>query len=323
MAFLDLIGAVISFLNVGFFSGIVSRFTGANMTVLILASLLYLGGRPIEIVGIMMTYLVFMRLTMYTQDHRINYKELKIFNGWKLWLLGILVLLCLLIYPFAALALFLAFFLTELMARVYEETDPKDRLPVSTLATYACIAGAITTACFAATMLIPEEFYYGIAAAAILAVAAFFWWIGQDRKRLAGCWDTVIMGSFIPAGLFGLDLSDWLDDMRRYGKQSKLAKSLPFIYLPAFYIAFIAGNVFFGIFSFSGLILTFFSALSIRLFGYYQMSGKGKTNLVSLAVVILAAVCLLLTAPTPTGISEVIDVYLPSQPAIDVWELIK
>ncbi len=320
---MDLIGAVISFLNVGFFSGIVSRFTGANMTVLILASLLYLGGRPVEIVGIMMTYLVFMRLTMYTQDHRINYKELKIFTGWKLWLLGILVLLCLLIYPFAALALFLAFFLTELMARVYEETDPKDRLPVSTLATYAGIAGAITTGCFAATMLIPEEYYYGISAAAILAVAAFFWWIGQDRKRLAGSWDNVIMGSFIPAGLFGLDLSDWLEDMRRHGKQSKLAKSLPFIYLPAFYIAFIAGNVFFGIFSFSGLILTFFSALSIRLFGYYQMSGKGRTNLVSLAVVILAAVCLLLTAPTPTGISEVIDVFLPSQPAINVWELIK
>ena len=323
MEFLDLVSAIISFLNVGFFSGIVSRFTGANITVLILASLLYLGGRPVEIVGIMMTYLVFMRLTMYTQDHRISYNDLKIFNGWKLWLLGICILLCLLIYPFAALALFLAFFLSELLARVYAETDPKDRLPLGTIATYAGIAGAITTACFAATMLIPEEYYYGISATAILAIAAFFWWIGQDRKRLADVWDSVIFASFIPAGLFGLDLSDWLDDLRRNGKQSKLAKNMPFIYLPAFYIAFIAGNALFGIFSFSGLILTFFSALSVRLFGYYQMSGKGRTNLISLSVIILAAVCLYLTAPTPTGISEAIDVYLPSQPAINILDLLK
>lgn len=319
---MDLVSAVIAFLNVGFFSGIVSRFTGANTTILILASLLYLGGRPVEIVGIMMTYLVFMRLTMYTQHHRIGYGNLLVFKGWRLALLAVLVVLLLFVYPFAALALFLAFFMTELLARIYRETDPKDRLPIQTLATYAVIAGAITTACFAATMLIPETWYYGIAATAILVIAAFFWWLGQNRNRLADIWDTVIFATFAPAGLFGLDLSDWIADMRRNGKQSLLSKNLPFIYLPAFYIAFLAGNVLFGIFSFSGLILTFFSALAVRLFGYYQMSGKGHMNLVALSVTILAAVCLWLTAPEPTGISEAIDVFLPAQPAVDLWKLL-
>ncbi len=319
---MDLVSAVIAFLNVGFFSGIVSRFTGANTTILILASLLYLGGRPVEIVGIMMTYLVFMRLTMYTQHHRIGYGNLLVFKGWKLALLAVLVVLLLFVYPFAALALFLGFFMTELLARIYRDMDPKDRMPLQTLATYATIAGAITTACFAATMMIPENWYYGIAATAILLIAGFFWWLGQNRNRLAAVWDTVILATFAPAGLFGLDLSDWMTDMRRNGKQTLLSKNLPFIYLPAFYIAFLAGNILFGIFSFSGLILTFFSALAVRLFGYYQVSGKGHMNLVALSVTILAAVCLWLTAPTPTGISEAIDVFLPAQPAVDLLKLL-
>ena len=135
-------------------------------------------------------------------------------------------------------------------------------------------------------------------------------------------WDTVILATFAPAGLFGLDLSDWMIDMKRNGKQTLLSKNLPFIYLPAFYIAFLAGNILFGIFSFSGLILTFFSALAVRLFGYYQVSGKGHMNLIALSVTILAAVCLWLTAPTPTGISEAIDIFLPAQPAVDLWKLL-
>lgn len=43
MNFLDFISALIIFLNAGFLSAIVARFTGANMTILILCSLLYAG----------------------------------------------------------------------------------------------------------------------------------------------------------------------------------------------------------------------------------------------------------------------------------------
>lgn len=322
MESLDLITAVVYFLNIGFFSAILSRFTGANMTMLILCSLLYIGGQPVETMGIMMTYLVFMRLTMYTQGNRLDFKHFQIFKGWRLAIPAVLILISLVVYPFAALAFFLAFFISELLYSMYHKMPVQDRVAPGTLAVSALIAAVIMTAGFAAVQFIPEAYYYGIAGFAILLLCAFFWWIGQDRSRLASSWDTVLYAAFLPAGLFGFDLTDWLNDMKRTGRASRLAANLPFITLPAFLITFIAANVFFGIFSFSGLILTFFSALGIRLFGYYEMSGKGKTNLVALAVTILAAVCLFLTAPQPTGIAHVIDVFLPSQPAVNLLDLL-
>lgn len=319
---MDLITAIVWFLNIGFFCAIASRFTGANTSILILSALLYVGGRPVETVGIMMTYLVFMRLTMYTQQtSRLTLKDFQIFKGWRLIIPALLILVCLVVYPFAALALFLAFFISELLLRLYRTMPMEKRMPPARLVPYAAGASVITIAGFGAVRWIPEAYYYGLAGAVIFLLCAFFWWVGQNRSRLASSWNAVIMASFLPAGLFGFDLSEWIADMKRYGNPSRLADNLPFIFLPAFYAAFVCGNVFFGIFSFSGLILTFFSALAIRLFGYYEMSGKGKTNPVALAVTILAAVCLFLTAPVPTGISHAIDVFLPAQPAMDILNL--
>lgn len=321
MNFLDFISALIIFLNAGFLSAIVARFTGANMTILILCSLLYAGAAPLEAAGIMMTFIVFMRLTMYTQHHPVNYKEFQIFRGWRLAIPVVLILAGLFFYPFAALAIFLAFFISELLYRIYHEMPKERRMAPSALAGYAAVASVITAVSFAVVSFIPETWYYGIAGTAILLLCVFFWWVGQNRRRLAGTWDTVILASFIPAGLFGFDLSDWIEDMRRSTGTSRLAYNLPFIVLPAFFVGFVAANVLFGIFSFSGLILTFFAALAIRLFGYYQMSGRGKTNLVAIAVTTLAAVCLFLTAPEPANISHVIDVVLPAQPVSDLFQL--
>lgn len=318
---MDLISALITFLNVGFFSAIVARFTGANMTVLILCSLLYAGARPVEAAGIMMTYIVFMRLTMYTQDHPISFKTFRIFKGWRAAVPAVFILLGLFFYPFAALAAFLAFFIVELLVRIYTDMPKDRRMPAGDLAVKAAVASVLAVASLAAVQFIPEGLYYGAAGVVILLLCAFFWWVGQNRRRLASSWDAVILGSFIPAGLFGFDLSDWIEDMRRTVPCSRLAYNLPFIFLPAFFVAFIAANLLFGIFSFSGLVLTFFSALAIRLFGYYQMSGRGKTNLVAVAVTVLAAVILFLTAPTPAGISEAIDVFLPAQPIADIFQL--
>ncbi len=321
MDFLDLITSLITFLNVGFFSAIVARFTGANMSVLIMCALLYAGAAPLEAAGIMMTYIVFMRLTMYTQHYPVNYKEFRIFKGWKLAIPVVFILAGLLFYPFAALAVFLAFFISELLYRIYTEMPKDRRMPVSALASRAVIAAVLVTAGFALIQFVPKDWYYAVVGTAIFLLCAFFWWVGQSRRRLEDQWDAVILGSFLPAGFFGFDLSDWIEDMRRTNPCSRLAYNLPFIFLPAFFVAFVAANAFFGIFSFSGLILTFFSALAIRLFGYYQMSGRGKTNLVAVAVTVLAAVTLFLTAPVPTDVSHVIDVFLPTQPVANLFDL--
>ncbi len=320
---MDLITSIVYFLNIGFFSAIVARFTGANVTVLTLAGLLYVGGRPVETMGIMMTYLVFLRLTVYTQEgYRLNFKDFHYFHGWKLVIPSTLVVLGLLFYPFLALAVFIAVFISELLYSMYQKMPRNLRMPQKTLATYAIISAVILTASLAAVQFIPEDYYYGAAGAVIFLLCAFFWWVGQDRTRLASSWTAVQYACFIPAGLFGFDFSDWLVDLKRTGTSEKLAKNMPFIVLPAFFIGFVASNILFGLISFSGLILTFFAALGIRLFGYYEMSGRGKTNPVALAVTILAGVCLFLTAPQPTGITEAIDAFLPITPASDVFDQI-
>lgn len=58
MDVLDFATALISFLNIGLFSAIVSRFTGANIAMIVFCAILYVGGKPLETIGMMITYLL-------------------------------------------------------------------------------------------------------------------------------------------------------------------------------------------------------------------------------------------------------------------------
>ena len=136
--------------------------------------------------------------------------------------------------------------------------------------------------------------------------------LGQDRDRLSSIWDKVIILSFIPLGLFGFDIADWLDDMRRNINPTPIAYNLPFIFLPVLYVGFLMANILFGIFSLSGMVIVFFGALGLRLFGYYEVSRKGKANLLSIGITVLALFLLFLTAPEPTGVSKLVDAFLPT-----------
>ena len=157
---------------------------------------------------------------------------------------------------------------------------------------------------------IPETLYYGLGGFVILALCAFFWWVGNDRDRLASVWDKIILAAFIPAGLYGFDMADWIDDLKRNVNPTRLAYNLPFVFLPVFFIAFLMANILFGIFSLSGMVIVFFSAIGLRIFGYYEMSGKGKTNLIAVGITVLVALLLFLTAPTPIGITHTVDAFL-------------
>lgn len=126
--------AIVAFLNIGLFSSLVSRFTGANTAILVFCSLLYLGCEPVETVGIMLTYLVFMRLTIYTQKKKLNFKHLQVFKGYKVFIPVFFILVSLFVYPFAALAIFLLLFMTEILAQMWadvpeEKEPPGVRLP--------------------------------------------------------------------------------------------------------------------------------------------------------------------------------------------------
>ena len=128
---------------------------------------------------------------------------------------------------------------------------------------------------------------------------------GTGPRQTSGIWDTVILLSFIPLGLFGFDMADWMDDMRRSVNPTRIAYNLPFIFLPVFYVGFLMANILFGVFSLSGMCITFFGALGLRLFGYYEMSGKGKASLIAIGFTVLG---LFLLLPHRTGACRCIQV---------------
>lgn len=83
---MDFVTTLAYFLNAGVFSAVISRFSGAPISILACCAILYVGATPLETIGIMLTYLVFMRLTIYTQKDRLINKRWKSFQDGKLFL---------------------------------------------------------------------------------------------------------------------------------------------------------------------------------------------------------------------------------------------
>ena len=205
MDVLNFVDAVVAFLNIGIFSTLICRFTGANMAMLVFCALLYMGSEPMETVGIMLTYLVFMRLTIYTQKRKLNFKKLQVFKGMRVFVPVLLIVISLFLYPFAALAIFLLLFMVEILAQIKAEIPEDRQLSKGELTKYIVIGSLLTTVSMIAVKFIPAAWYYALGGAVGLFLCGFVWWLGQDRDRLSGIWDTVILLSFIPLGLFGFD----------------------------------------------------------------------------------------------------------------------
>ncbi len=310
MSVLDFVTTLVYFLNIGLFSALVARFTGAVLSVLVFCSLLYMGATPIETIGMMLTYLVFMRLTIYTQRNRVNFKKMQVFTGMKIVPAIALILIFLFLYPFAGLAVFLLVFMAEVLSKMRSRMLSEKKMSCKELMPYIIAGSVLMTLSMLLVEFIPESFYYILGGFMIFALCAFFWWVGDNRDRLSSSWDKVIIASFIPAGLFGFDMADWIDDLKRNVNPTRLAFNLPFIFLPVFFITFVMANILFGIFSLSGMVVVFCSAIGLRLFGYYEMSGKGKMNRIALGITLLAAFLLFLTAPAPIGVTQSIDAFL-------------
>ena len=256
---MDFITTLAYFLNVGVFSAVISRFSGAPISILVCCAVLYVGATPLETIGIMLTYLVFMRLTIYTQKNRVNFKKMEVFPGWKIIPAIALILISLILYPFAGLAIFLLVFMAEVLAKMRIKIPEERRMEKGELMPYIIGGAVLMTLSMVAVKFIPETLYYGLGGFVILALCAFFWWVGNDRDRLASVWDKVILAAFIPAGLYGFDMADWIDDLKRNVNPTRLAYNLPFVFLPVFFIAFLMANILFGIFSLSGMVIVFFS----------------------------------------------------------------
>ena len=97
---MDFLFATLPYLNIGFFCALLARFTGANLSALVLCCFLYLGATPMQTIGMMLTFLAFMQLTIHTQGERLSFKTLRIFKGWRILIPVLFVAFTLVANPF-------------------------------------------------------------------------------------------------------------------------------------------------------------------------------------------------------------------------------
>ena len=294
---LNLLTSLLALFNIGFFGNLVARLTGANVSILLFCGLLFMGATPVQVAGIMATYLVFIKLVVFTQGNRLI-----------LWAAIAVSVAALFVYPFGALTLFLMIFLLELTVRLGARVPEPLRIPMKTRIIYILIGSALMTGGIALTTVIPPVAYMYAGTAVALLMCLFFWWIGNDRTRLNGAWDSIILSMFLLTGLFGFDFSEWLMDMHREeSTRSHLTENLPLVVIPSFFIAMLVSNLLFNIFPISGIVMVIFGALCIRLFGFYVGSGRGRMSLVALGFTVLAVICVLLVNPQLTGFNNYFD----------------
>ncbi|MGP1380845.1 MAG: hypothetical protein ACTTKR_00805 [Dialister pneumosintes] len=305
---MDFLTSLFTLFNIGFLSHLVARLTGANASILIFCGLLIVGATPFQIAGIMVSYLVLIKLALFTQGRQLTFKNFQIFRGWILWASLAVTFAALFIYPFGALTLFLLMFLLELTIRLGYYIPEQLRIPLNTRILYIAIASALMVLGVTLTQYIPAETYKYLGISAALLSCGFFWWVGNDRKRFQNIWDYLVISSFFFSGLFGFEFSDWVLDLHRAEPtKNRLTENLPLIMIPAFFIAMLASNLLFNIFPLSGMVLVLFGTLCIRLFGFYMVSGRGKMSIIALAFTILAVICVLLVDPKLTGFDNTFD----------------
>lgn len=308
---MEFITAMMPLLNIGFFAAVVARFTGANLSALVLCSLLYLGATPVQTVGMMLTFMVFMKLTYHTQGTRLTWNKLRIFKGWRILIPVLFIAVIIVSNPFYGVAAFAGFFLMEVLAMLYREQPRDDRMPKSTWITAVVIGTVVGVAGLLALKFIPAEFYYLVAGTIILLICAAAWWLGKDRSRLSHSWDLVIYGAQFFLGLCGLEISDWLTELQR-PRPSMLARHLSMVMVPVVFCTFVAAMLIYSVISLSGLITALAATIATRFFGYYEGSGKGAFSYLALGMTVFAVVCLFLVQPEPVGVKDLLFISSPN-----------
>ncbi len=307
---MDFLMAMLPYFNIGFFGAIVARFTGMNLSVLVLCSVLYLGATPVQAVGMLLTFLSFMLLTRHTQNTRLTWKNMRIFHSWRILIPVLFVVLTISINPFYAIAAFIGFFLMEVMAYLYAELPADEKITKRQWLTWTAIGTAAGVLGLFLLSFIPATWYYLIVGLVILAICAFAYTAGNHRNRFSAYWDTVIYGSWILLGAFGFELSDWLTDLQRT-KNTALMRYLPLITVPVVFLVFVAGHIMYGTLTLSGLILAVAATIGVRFFGLYEVSGRGSFNLIAIAMAVLTVLTLFLVQPAPTGVTDLLYMDLP------------
>ena len=299
---MDLLFSIMPFFNVGLVGSVVSKFSGINMSMCVLLGILYMGATPVEAVICMLTFNTYTYFTMYSQEHRINFKDFTFFPGIKIVIPTLITIAGVAIQPFIGITFFIAVFLIEIFALIYKGMEPKVRPAIKDVLTMCVIASILVIIGLGLVQFLPKTWYFAFDGVVILCFA-YLMWIAGNRGAMQTIWDKILYGAAFVTGLTGIDASDWLGAMHRTNR-SALCRCYPIVINTAQIVALIVSFAIYQYFSLGALFITIGAAVGIRLFGVNVPGDKGKFSYLTLGLTVIAVLVFMLTQPAPTGFPE-------------------
>ncbi|MBS4914180.1 MAG: hypothetical protein KHZ77_08535 [Veillonella sp.] len=298
---MDILLASLPYFGLGFIVAVLARFTGVAMSFLLVPTLLYWGATPLEVVAFMLTFVVYNNFTLETQDMRLEMKNLAFFRGWRIALPLVVALILAFVAPPLSVAFFIICFIMELGANVYRKIEPRHRPTMGQLGLITIISLLWCVVGVAILPWIPANYFYGVVGLVMLVITAFTWYAGKNRDAFRTSWAQVWGFMTIFLGAFGLEFSTYIKGLRR-NRGTSFDTLLPLVTVIAALGGALMVFAMYNMFSMPSLIAAVGAALGTRAFGVYEYSKQGTFSYAAMAMAILAAVCLLLVAPVPTGL---------------------
>ncbi len=300
---MDILFGILPFFNAGLFAAAAARITGANMSILLLPVLLYMGAEPYESLTLLLLFGLYNYFTLYTEKTNLTIKNFAFFPGW-FCLIPMAVIGALLYFdPFAGILGCVVWFIAEMAGILYKRMPSQEKPPVSSLLMMMAGTAVLGAAGAFLVQFIPADYYFVLAGLAMLGVTALMWKAGKDRSAMTESWDGIQIGMTVLTGLFGIEAADWFEAMKR-NAVSPVSKIYPLLINAAMIGAVITSYIVSRSFSVSGLFMAIGSALAIRFIGFPEMDKKGTFSYLAAGIVVLAVLCLYLTAPTPVGLGD-------------------
>lgn len=293
------------YFNIGLVVAVLSRFTGASMTLLVLPAILYLGAYPAEATIFLLIYGLYNFITVTSQQRGISLKRFPLFPGAKALIPMVIVVAAIVLTTFGGIILFVAWFVAELSTLMYQSIEKDVRPKISELLTMCAIASAIAVVGVIAlagfVKIFPMEWYYVPAGLVIFGIVFFMWQAGKNRSLYGHCWDKFLYGTVFLTGFTGLDISDWCEGLPRE-RLTPLARVFPIVANWAMLVALAVSYFIFHYFAIMGMFAAIGSAIGIRFFGLYTFGRREGLPILAVVLITIVVLCLYLTQPVPVGI---------------------